>query len=428
MTKYPLKGYPLASSTWDRQELQAIQEVIDNDIFTMGKKVSECEKDFAKFVGSKYAVMTSSGSTANLIATAALFYTKHNKLKRGDEVIVPAVSWSTTYYPLYQYGLKLKFVDIDLETLNYDLQSLQDVITDSTRMIMCVNLLGNPNDFDRIRAIIAGRNIILLEDNCESMGAEYKGKQAGTFGVMGTFSTFFSHHIATMEGGFVVTDNEELYHILLCLRAHGWTRNLPKDNLVAPKSDSWFHESFRFVLPGYNVRPVEMSGAIGIIQLKKLPTFLEYRRKNAELFCKYFQNHPDFIIQKQIGLSSWFGFSLIIRPDSMIQREDILQQLDKNNIEYRPIVAGDFTQNEVLSYFDYEVHGSLKNAKHLHNNGFFVGNHQVDITDSLHLLKAVIDGGGGVTNPLNSYIKHSVVNDSINNKHFNPALRFARSA
>ncbi|MCI2235369.1 DegT/DnrJ/EryC1/StrS family aminotransferase [Helicobacter sp. CaF467b] len=384
-------NYQLASSTWDEKELQAIQDVIKSDMFTMGKKVAEFEKDFAKFVGSKYAVMTSSGSTANLIATAALFYTKNPKLKRGDEVIVPAVSWSTTYYPLYQYGLKLKFVDIDLETLNYDLEALSNAISDKTKMIMVVNLLGNPNDFGAINELIKNRNIILLEDNCESMGAEYKGKQAGTFGVMGTFSTFFSHHMATMEGGFVVTDNEELYHILLCLRAHGWTRNLPKENKVANKSDDWFSESFRFVLPGYNVRPVEMSGAIGIEQLKKLPTFLKHRRENAKLFFQYFNNHPDFIMQKEIGFSSWFGFSLIIRPESKLKRSDIIKILEKNNIEYRPIVTGDFTQNEVMKYFDYEIFRDLKNAKILHKNGFFVGNHQEDISEQINLLKKVLD-------------------------------------
>lgn len=394
-----MQGYSLASSTWDEKELNAINEVIKSDIFTMGKKVAQFEQDFAKFVGSKYAVMTSSGSTANLIATAALFYTKNNKLQRGDEVIVPAVSWSTTYYPLHQYGLKLKFVDIDLYTLNYDLEALKDAISDKTKMIMCVNLLGNPNDFDAIKTIIGDRNIILLEDNCESMGAEYSGKQAGTFGIMGTFSTFYSHHMATMEGGFVVTDNEELYHILLCLRAHGWTRNLPKDNLIAPKSDDWFSESFRFVLPGYNVRPVEMSGAIGIEQLKKLPNFLKHRRENAKLFSKYFANHPDFIMQKEIGSSSWFGFSLIIRPESKLKRADIIKLLEANNIEYRPIATGDFTQNEVIKYFDYEIHGELKNAKYLQENGFFVGNHQVDISKQIELFNKVV-GGGSVAKPL----------------------------
>ncbi|EAJ7870371.1 DegT/DnrJ/EryC1/StrS family aminotransferase [Campylobacter jejuni] len=383
--------YTLASSTWDEKELQAIQDVIKSDMFTMGKKVAEFEKDFAKFTGSKYAVMTSSGSTANLIATAALFYTKNPKLKRGDEVIVPAVSWSTTYYPLYQYGLKLKFVDIDLETLNYDLDALSSAIGDKTKMIMVVNLLGNPNDFDTINDLIKGKDIILLEDNCESMGAEYKGKQTGTFGIMGTFSTFFSHHMATMEGGFVVTDDEELYHILLCLRAHGWTRNLPKENLVANKSDDWFSESFRFVLPGYNVRPVEMSGAIGIEQLKKLLMFLKHRRENAKLFREYFQNHPEFIMQKEIGSSSWFGFSLVIKPNSKLQRKDIIKKLEENDIEYRPIATGDFTQNEVIKYFDYEIHQKLKNAKYIHEKGFFVGNHQFSISNQINLFKKVLD-------------------------------------
>ncbi|MCR6572642.1 DegT/DnrJ/EryC1/StrS family aminotransferase [Campylobacter insulaenigrae] len=386
-----MKKYTLASSTWDEKELQAIQNVIKNDIFTMGKKVAEFEADFAKFTGSKYAVMTSSGSTANLIATAALFYTKNPKLKRGDEVIVPAVSWSTTYYPLYQYGLKLKFVDIDLETLNYDLDALSNAISDRTKMIMIVNLLGNPNDFDAINDLIKGKDIILLEDNCESMGAEYKGKQAGTFGIMGTFSTFFSHHMATMEGGFVVTNDEELYHILLCLRAHGWTRNLPKENLVANKSDDWFSESFRFVLPGYNVRPVEMSGAIGVEQLKKLPMFLKHRRENAKIFCEFFQNHPEFIIQKEIGSSSWFGFSLVIRPNSKLQRKDIIKKLEENAIEYRPIATGNFTQNEVIKYFDYEIHQELKNAKYIHEKGFFVGNHQFNISEQINLFKKVLD-------------------------------------
>ena len=383
-------SYPLATSTWDEKELQAIQSVINRDMLTMGESVAQFEKDFCKFVDSNYAVMVSSGSTANLIATAALFYTKNPKLKRGDEVIVPAVSWSTTYYPLHQYGLKLKFVDIDLETLNYDLEALKDAITDNTKMIMVVNLLGNPNDFDAINKMIKDTHIIILEDNCESMGAEYQGKQAGTFGIMGTFSTFFSHHMATMEGGFVVTDDEELYHILLSLRAHGWTRNLPQENKVCTKSDDWFTESFRFVLPGYNVRPVEMSGAIGIEQLKKLPNFLKVRRENAKLFVKYFSNHTDFIIQKDISNSSWFGFSLIIKPTSKLKRADIVKKLMDNKIDCRPIVTGNFTRNEVMKYFDYEICSELKNADYLHDNGFFVGNSQIDLKEEIKFLAEVL--------------------------------------
>lgn len=383
-------NYPLATSTWDEKELAAIQSVIDRDMYTMGKSVQQFEEDFSKFLNKKYCVMVSSGSTANLIATAALFYTKQPKLKRGDEVIVPAVSWSTTYYPLYQYGLKLKFVDIDLETLNYNLEALASAITDQTKMIMAVNLLGNPNDFDAINAMIKDKDIVLLEDNCESMGAEYKGRQAGTFGIMGTFSTFFSHHMATMEGGFVTTDDEELYHILLSLRAHGWTRNLPKENQVCTKSDDWFEESFRFVLPGYNVRPVEMSGAIGIEQLKKLPEFLKQRRENAKIFVELFKDHPDFIIQKEIDNSSWFGFSFIIKPTSNLKRADIVKKLMDHNIDCRPIVTGNFTRNEVMKYFDYEIHGELKNADYLHEHGFFVGNHQIGLENEIKYLAGVL--------------------------------------
>lgn len=382
--------YPLASSTWDEKEIEAIQSVIAKDMYTMGEGVKQFEENFAKFVNSKYAVMVNSGSSANLLAVGALFYTKNPKLKRGDEVIVPAVSWSTTYYPLYQYGLKLKFVDVDLETLNFDLDQLEKAVTDNTKMILAVNLLGNPNDFDAINKIINGRDILLMEDNCESMGAEYKGKQTGTFGIVGTYSTFYSHHMATMEGGIVVTDDEELYHVLICIRAHGWTRHLPKENKVSNKSDDWFEESFRFILPGYNFRPVEMSGAIGIEQLKKLPDFLEKRRENAVLFNSLFANHKDFHIQKDIDSSSWFGFSFIIKPESNLKRSDIVKKLEANGIDCRPIVTGDFTKNEVLRFFDYEIFGEMKNAQYLDKNGFFVGNHQVPLTEEIKHLHDVL--------------------------------------
>jgi len=389
-----MSNYPLATSTWDYQELAAIQSVIDKDIYSMGDYVAQFEKDFAKFIGRKHCVMVSSGSAANLIATAALFFTKNPLLKRGDEVIVPAVSWSTTYFPLQQYGLKLKFVDIDLDTLNYDLDALESAITVETKMIMVVNLLGNPNDFDVINHLIKDKDIIVFEDNCESMGAEYKGKQAGTFGTVGTFSTFFSHHMATMEGGFVSTDDEEIYHILLSLRAHGWTRNLPQKNHVSNKSDDWFEESFRFVLPGYNVRPVEMSGAIGIQQLKKLPSFLKQRRENAKTFVELFKDHKEFTIQKDIDNSSWFGFSLIIKPGSTLQRKNVLDSLRKNNIECRPIVTGNFTRNDVMRFFDYEVHETLKNADHLHDNGFFVGNGQSLLDSNIRALFNILNKKG----------------------------------
>lgn len=383
--------YELATSSWDDDERKAIAMVVQEDMTTMGKHVAAFESEFAQYMGSKYAVMVNSGSSANLLMTAVLFYKKENPLKRGDEVIVPAVSWPTTYYPLYQYGLKLKFVDIDLNTLNYNLNALEQAVSDRTRAIMAVNLLGNPNNFARIKSIIGGRAIYLIEDNCESMDARFEGKKAGTFGLMGTFSTFFSHHMSTMEGGVIVTDDEECYHLLLSLRAHGWTRNLPKHNLVcSEKSDDRFSELFRFVLPGYNMRPIEMEGAIGLCQLKKLPRFVEWRQKNAEYFQNKFKDNPYFTIQRPIGSPSWFGFALLIRPDSGIDRHEMVNYLIENGIETRPIVAGDFTKNEVLKYFDCEIFGEMKNAQYIDKYGFFVGNHQFDIHDKIDYLDEVL--------------------------------------
>lgn len=386
-------NYPLATPSWDEAEYAAMQRVIQSGMFTMGEQVKACEKDFASYLGSKYGVMVSSGSTANLIMVAALFYRKNNPLKRGDEVIVPAVSWSTTYYPLHQYGLKLKFVDIDQETLNFDLKALEAAITPKTRLIMAVNLLGNPNEFNIVKKAIAGRDITLIEDNCESLGATFEGKQAGTFGAMGTFSSFFSHHISTMEGGLVCTDDEELYHILLCLRAHGWTRNLPKHNHVTgTKSDDAFEESFKFVLPGYNVRPLELSGAIGVEQLKKLPTFVTERRKNAERFMELFGNHPKLMVQKEIGASSWFGFSLVIKPVSGVTRKDLVTRLNAAGVECRPIVAGNFAKNEVLKWMDHEIHGQLPHADWIDQHGLFLGNHHFDVGAGLqHAHRALAD-------------------------------------
>lgn len=382
--------YELASSSWDNKEIEAIQDVIRRDCYTMGKSVRQFEEDFARYTNHKYCVMVNSGSSANLLAIAAMFYKKDNPLKRGDEVIVPAVSWATTYYPLYQYGLHLKFVDVNLETLNMDTDALKAAVTDKTRLIFAVNLLGNPNEFDKIYDIIKDKNITLLEDNCESLGGVYNGKPLGSIGLMGTYSTFFSHHMATMEGGVIGTDDEELYDILLSIRSHGWTRHLPKENKLCVKSDNNFEESWRFILPGYNVRPVEMMGAIGVEQLKKLPEFIRHRRQNAEYFKKLFSGDDRFILQREIGLSSWFGFSFLINKGVEIDRKHIIDVLTKANIETRPIVAGNFARKEVVKWFDYEICGDLKNADYIDSHGFFIGNHQFDIKDKLDYLKNVL--------------------------------------
>ena len=205
--------------------------------------------------------------------------------------------------------------------------------------------------------------------------------------MMGTFSSFYSHHISTMEGGIIVTDDEELNQILTSLRSHGWTRDLPVKNLICDdKSEDLLEESFRFVLPGYNVRPLELEGALGVEQVKKLPMIISERRKNAKLFVETLSNHPDLLIQKEVGMSSWFGFSIIIRPSSSLTRKELVKKLNRLGFELRPIVTGNFLKNTVIKFFDYEIHGSLKNAEHLDKNGLFIGNHHYPMPEAFQAL------------------------------------------
>lgn len=381
---------PLATSTWGEEERAAILRAVDSGRLTMGPEVAKFEREFADWLGSKFCVMVNSGSTANLLATAALFYRTRDSLKPGDTIIAPACSWSTTFFPLAQYGLKIKFVDINPRTLNYDVDQLAAAVDRHTRAVMVVNLLGNPNDFDRLPI----EGLPVIEDNCESMGAVYNGRRAGTFGLVGTHSTFFSHHLCTIEGGMINTDDEEIYHILLALRAHGWTRDLPKRNLIHEKSDNPFEESFKFILPGYSVRPTEISGALGQEQLKRLDHIVAERRKNAEHFKHRFEIHPYVQMQEEIGESSWFGFSMVVRPGAPFTRNQLVALLQQHGYECRPIVAGNFLRNPVIKHIRYSVHGKLTNADYIHDHGLFVGNHHYDIYEQVEKLWELVNSLG----------------------------------
>lgn len=332
---------PLAGSTWGAEEKRAAMEVIASGNVTMGAKTKQFEEAFARYIGTRYCVAVNSGSSANLLMVAA--YT----LKHGPgTVIVPAVGWATSYSPFQQYGWKLVFVDVDRETLNYDLKALWGAVEKhEDPVILAINLLGNPNEFYGFP-----RKCHILEDNCEAMGAEYDGKKTGSFGVMGTHSTYFSHHICTMEGGLITTNDEWFYHALLSLRSHGWTRHLSEKNVFDVKP-----EKFSFILPGYNVRPTEVQCAIGLEQLKKLPRLIEGRRRNASAFpCR---------TQKQIGKSSWFGFAIHERDWQRFAE-----------YESRPVVTGNFLRQPVIKHFNYEVFGDLKNADYVHDHMRMIGN------------------------------------------------------
>ena len=381
--------YPLSCDTWDKKEIGAINKVIDSGRYTMGEQVHEFEEQFAEFMDVPYAKMVNSGSSANLLMIGSAIYNPSFDLKPGDKVIVPAVSWSTTYFPLQQYGLEMVFVDVDLETLNLcptktaeALESIKGI-----KAILTVNLLGNPSQIDELKDLADTYKIHLFEDNCESFGASYLEAQMGTYGAMGTFSFFFSHHLQTMEGGMIVCHTEEDAQYIDSMRAHGWLRTLPEKNYIHNKTGDPFEDSFRFVLPGYSVRPLEMSGAIGQVQLNKWPKMMKARVKNAEYFKKRMENLP-IITQKEIGQSSWFGFSCIVPEEA--KRKTFTDALLEAGVEIRPIVAGNFLRNPVMKHLPHSVSGTMDNANRIHDYGFFLGNDSVDIADKIDLAHAVM--------------------------------------
>lgn len=341
--------HPLAQSTWGQEEIEAACAVIRSGNTTMGEITKRYEEAFASYVGTRYAVACNSGSSANLLMVAAW------TLRYGKGiVIVPALGWSTSYSPFQQYGWKLRFVDIDRETLNYDLSALWKANEGmDADLILAVNVLGNPNEFKGFP-----RRVQVLEDNCESLGAVYHGQKTGSIGVMASHSTFFSHHICTMEGGMVTTNDENFYHMLLALRSHGWTRNLPDKNYFKESPSAW-----RFVIPGYNVRPVEVQSAIGLLQLKKIDGFVVQRRKNAAAF--------PFKTQKELNdaRSSWYGITMF--SDDI---KTLRTQLDERNVEHRPVISGNFLRHPVNHYYDY-VAGPMPNADYVTDHALMIGNH-----------------------------------------------------
>ena len=382
--------YELASTSWGQEELDAIARVVGTGQFTMGDEVRRFEQAFAARFGVDHAVMMNSGSSANLVGIAALFHVHDRPLQRGDEVIVPAISWATTFHPLQQYGLKLRFVDVELDTLNLDVSKLEQALTPRTRMVMAVSILGNPAALDVIRRVCDEHRLFFFEDNCESMGASLGGRLCGTFGDVGTFSTFYSHHISTMEGGLLVTNRVEIANLARAIRNHGWARDCAPAKPASGERDDFF-EAYRFIVPGYNVRPLEMCGAIGLEQLKKLDGMLQTRRANAAVFNQLFGGDDRFILQREHGRSSWFSFTIILNPARRIDRARVMSAMRAGGIGFRMITGGSFLRHEAATFFDYDVVGELANADTAHDHGFFVGNHPRDLTAEIRHLRAVLD-------------------------------------
>ena len=378
--------YPLAYSTWGKEEVEAIKRVIDTDMYTMGKHVKQFEKEFAEMFGSPHAIMVNSGSSANLLMLSLLKW----KYKLTGDIVVPVVGWATTFFPISQNGFKLNFVDVDPNTWNIDVDKIEAAITPNTCAVMPVNLLGNSCDYSKITKLCTKHNLLLIEDNCESMGAKYNGSYTGTIGLAGSFSFFFSHHIQTMEGGMVLCKNQDDADYMRSMRAHGWVRELPDDSPLYKKTGNTFNDNFIFATPGYNIRPLEMSGAIGTEQLKKWPAIMKTRLENAQRFVNLFGNQSWCRIQKTIGDSSWFTFGMVLDGALKGRRAEVVKALDEAKIQTRPLASRNFLKQPVMKDLDFIDNNNYTAADDIHNNGFFVGNGSVPIKDEITKLYEVI--------------------------------------
>ena len=385
--------YSLAHDTWDETEVAALHRVIASGRYTMGPEVAKFEEQFAEHIGASYAVMTNSGSSANLIALTSIVQNPNYDIIEGDEVIVPAVSWSTTFFPVHQNGLVLKFVDIDKDTLNIDAKLVEQAITEKTKAVFAVNLLGNACELKKLKDICDKNGLVLIEDNCESYGATHKEKYCATWGAAGTFSFFFSHHMQTMEGGMIVTDDKDLANFMRSLRAHGWVRDLEDSSSLYEKTGDPFEDSFRFVLPGYCVRPLEMSGAVGQAQLVKAPAMVQQRINNSKVYHALFDDVEYARTQtpEPDGIHSYFGFSFVLKGALRNKRKQVLDLFKEHSIECRPIVAGNFMRNPVIDRLRYTTFGNYDVANEIHDQGFFLGNDNRDLADNLYKVKELME-------------------------------------
>ncbi len=368
----------LHEPTFGSDEIYAATKQMLSTYVTMGKEVKAFEAQYAAEFGNKYALFNNSGSSANLLAIAALNnYMCENRLHDGDEIIVPALSWSTTVWPLIQCNLVPVFVDCDPATYNFDMNKLEAAITPKTKAIMLVHVYGNPCDMDALMALAKKYNLQVIEDSCESMGAYYKGKAVGTFGRVATFSTYFSHHITTLEGGVTVTDDFKLVEIMRMLRAHGWSRETDEHKKYCEQYSN-IDPRFIFVNLGYNLRATEVQAVMGQIQLPKLKTFVKTRRENCAYYLNEFAKYSEFFdFQKETegAESSWFGFGFTLKKSCPFKVSDITKYLNLRGIETRPIIAGNMSRHPVMAHYKHKVSGSLDNCNRIMDNGFAIGCH-----------------------------------------------------
>lgn len=363
--------YPLLSDGYTEQDLIEGCKVLLSRKITMGSVTKTFEKYFAKKLNAKYALMVNSGSSANLLSFFCLTNVlKKNRVKEGSECIVPAICWSTTLWPIVQSGLKPIFVDVDEDTFCINYEAIKKKITKKTRVIILVNVLGNCPDLLKIRKLAKKKNLYLIEDNCESLGSKLSNKHLGTIGDFGTFSFYYSHQVTGGEGGMIICKSKEDYKILQSLRAHGWDREFSKKNV----------KDFNFINQGFNLRPMDISAAIAFNQFKRLKKMIYIRSKNRDLIIntfkssKKFKNEFKFFQPRNNLKPSWFGFPILINNSKKYYKQKYLEFLNKNKIETRPIISGNFINQKSVQIHNIKYKkNEFLNSQKIEDDGFFIG-------------------------------------------------------
>lgn len=363
--------FPTAFSEWGEEEHAAIGRVMASGQFTMGDEVAAFEREFAAYHEMRYAIMTNSGSSANLLMVAALFNLSRGRLKRGDRAYAPALAWSTTYAPLVQHGLQLTLVDCD-DTWNASLAALPPEPIQRPGVVVGCSILGGPAWSELWATAASNAGCYYVEDNCESLGAVSNlGNRCGTLGIMNSFSLFYSHQISAIEGGVVLTNDEECRDLCRMLRAHGWTRDVQ-----SPRS---FHEEYDFRVMGYNVRPTELHAAIARAQLKKLDSMIERRRQNLLYFrLRAMQRELPLTWPIQNGESSPFGIQFEVRDPAT--RQVLVSALRDRGVDCRLPTGGSMRRHRYGAEY---VAQDTPRADRIHECGMFLGNGPIDLTSQI---------------------------------------------
>ena len=376
-----------AGRIYDEKEMINLVDASLDFWLTAGRYTKQFEKEFAEFLGVKYCLLTNSGSSANLLAVSTLTSPKlgEKRLKRDDEVITTACGFPTTLNPIIQNNLIPVFIDVDLGTYNIQVDEIEKAITSKTKAIFIAHTLGNPADLDKIMALVKKYDLWFIEDNCDALGSKYNGKYTGTYGHISTCSFYPAHHITMGEGGAVLTNDPLLKKIIASFR--DWGRDCwcePGYDNTCGKRFGWqlgqlppsYDHKYIYSHIGYNLKITDMQAAVGIEQLKKLPSFIEDRVKNYNFLFKNLKRYEKYFIfptVKKNSEPSWFGFPILVQEKAPFTRTDIVNYLEKNKISTRMLFGGDLLKQPAYQDIKYRIFSSLKNTDIVMNNLFWIG-------------------------------------------------------